>query len=112
MYEEVNGGKSRATHARIAAHHTLAGMIFDTVRDAGAGWTVHCKLMVAGLLGIPVSEAAIHDWDRLCYELTDQVLTGTETAEELALTASILRKRPDAIAVHWSHRMIRILDRV
>ena len=96
--------------ARIAAHHTLAGMIFDTVRDAGAGWTVHRELTVAGLLGIPVPEAAIHDWGRLCDELTDQVLTGTETAEELALTASIRRKRPDAIAVHWSRRMVRILE--
>jgi hypothetical protein len=85
-------------------------MIFDTVRDAGAGWTVHRELTVAGLLGIPVPEAAIHDWGRLCDELTDQVLTGTETAEELALPASILRKRPDAIAVHWSGRMVWILE--
>ena len=54
---------------RIAAHHTLAGMIVDTVRDADAGWTIHSELTVAGLLCIPVPEAAIHDrvewWDEL-----------------------------------------------
>ncbi len=27
--------------ARIAAHRKLAGMVFDRVRDAGQGWTVH-----------------------------------------------------------------------
>ncbi len=62
------------------------------------------------MLGIQVPEAVIHDWDRLCYELTDQVLTGKETVEELALTASIRRKRPDAIAIHWSRRVVWILE--
>ena len=40
--------------ARIAAHHTLAGMIFNTIREAGGGWDVHRELTVAGLQGIPV----------------------------------------------------------
>ena len=47
---------------RIAAHHTLAGRIFDTVRDAGAGWTVHRELTVVGLLGIPHAPCGVAGW--------------------------------------------------
>jgi hypothetical protein len=56
--------------ARIAVHHSLAGMVFDMVRDAGRGWAVHRELTVAGLQGIPVPEDAMTDWYRMCDELT------------------------------------------
>ena len=95
--------------ARIAAHHTLAGMVFDVVRDSGGGWDVHRELTVADMLGIPVPEGAMADWYRMCDTLTDQDLT-TETSADLALASGIRRKRPDAIAVHWGRRMVRILE--
>ena len=70
---------------------------------------VHRELTVAGLLGIPVPEEVMTDWGRMGDELNDQDLA-TETAADLALTSGIRRKRPDAIAVHWGRRMVRILE--
>ncbi len=48
--------------ARIAAHHTLAGMVFDWVRDAKGECSVHLELTVAGLRGILVPEEATAAW--------------------------------------------------
>ena len=56
--------------ARIAAHHTLAGMVFNAVRAAGGGWDVHRELTVAGLQGIPVPVDAMQDWYRMFDYLT------------------------------------------
>jgi ribonuclease HI len=95
--------------ARIAAHHTLAGMVFNAIRAAGGGWDVHRELTVAGLQGIPVPEDAMQDWYRMFDYLTDGDLM-TDTAAELSLASGIRRKRPDGWAVHWNRRMIRILE--
>ncbi len=70
---------------RIAAHHsdhTLAGMVFNTVRDAGEGWDVHGELTVAGLQGNPVPANIMPDWYRLFDYLTGGDLM-TDTAAEL-----------------------------
>ena len=95
--------------ARIAAHHTLAGMVFNAVIDAGGGWAVHRELTVAGLQGIPMPQDAMTDWYRMCDEMTEQDLM-TDTAADLSLASGIRRKRPDGWAVHWGRRMIRILE--
>lgn len=95
--------------ARIAAHHTLAGMVFDVIRDAGRGWAVHRELTVAGLQGLPVPQDAMADWGRMCDELTEQDLE-TATEAERALASGIRRKRPDGWAVHWNRRLVRILE--
>jgi ribonuclease HI len=95
--------------ARIAAHHTLAGMIFNTVREAGGGWDVHRELTVAGLHGIPVPQAAMGDWYRMCDELVEQDIM-TDTGADLNLSSGIRRKRPDGWAVHWGRRLLRILE--
>jgi ribonuclease HI len=85
--------------ARKAAHHTLAGMVFNAVRAAGEGWDVHRELTVAGLQGIPVPVDAMTDWYRMFDYLTDGDLM-TDTAVELSLASGIRRKRPDGWAVH------------
>ena len=95
--------------ARIAAHHTLAGMIFNTIRAAGGGWDVHRELTVAGLHGIPVPQAAMGDWYRMCDELVEQDIM-TDTGADLNLSSGIRRKRPDGWAVHWGRRLLRILE--
>ncbi len=94
--------------ARIAAHHTLANMVFDAVRDAGGGWDVHRELTVAGLQGIHVLVDAMQDWYRM-FDLTDGDLM-TNTAAELSLASGIRKKRQDGWAVHWNRRKIRILE--
>jgi hypothetical protein len=76
--------------ARIAAHHTLAGMIFNTVREAGGGWDVHHKLTVAGLQGIPVLQAVMGDWYQMCDKLVEQDLM-TDTEANLNLASGIRR---------------------
>ena len=95
--------------ARIAAHHTLAGMVFDWVRKARGGWDVHRELTVSGLRGIPVPEDATADWHRMCDELTDRDIA-PETDADPALDSGIRRKRPDGWALHWGRRMIRLLE--
>ena len=95
--------------ARIAAHHTLAGIVFKAIRDAGGGWDVHRELTVAGLQGIPVPADAMTDWYRMFDDLTDADLM-TDTAADLSLASGIRRKRPDGWAVHWNRRRIRILE--
>ena len=61
-----------------------------------------------GLSGIAVPMDAIDEWQRMCDELADEdlVLVGEDTA----LSSSIRRKRPDAWAVHWGHRVVFILE--
>ena len=95
--------------ARIAAHHTLAGMVFDWIREARGGWDVHRELTVSGLRGIPVPEDATADWHRMCDELTDRDIA-PETDADPALDSGIRRKRPDGWALHWGRRMIRLLE--
>jgi hypothetical protein len=95
--------------ARIAAHHTLAGMVFEWVREARAGWDVHRELTVSGLRGIPVPEDAMTDWHRMCDELTDHDIA-PETDTDPALDSGIRRKRPDGWALHWGRRTIRVLE--
>jgi hypothetical protein len=48
---------------------------------------------VAGLQGIPVPQAAMGDWYRMCDELVEQDLM-TDTAADLPLASGIRRKRP------------------
>jgi hypothetical protein len=84
-------------------------MVFNVVRDAGGGWTVHRELTVAGLQGIPVPQEAMTDWYRMCDEMTEHDLM-TDTAADLSLASGIRRKRPDGWAVHWGRRMVRILE--
>ena len=95
--------------ARIAAHHTLAGMVFDWVRDAKGGWSVHQELTVAGLRGIPVPEEATAAWHRMCDDLTERDMAPEMDADP-ALASCIRRKRPDGWAVHWGRRRVRILE--
>ena len=95
--------------ARISAHHNLAGMVFESISKAGNGWAVYRELTLVGLMGLPVPEAAMAAWYRMCDELTDGDLeTATEAERELA--SGIRRKRPDGWAVHWGRRMIRIME--
>jgi hypothetical protein len=63
----------------MAAHHTLAGMVFDWVRDAKGEWSVHKELTVAGQRGIPVPEEATADWHSVCDELTDRDMAPAQT---------------------------------
>lgn len=95
--------------ARIAAHHNLAGMTFDYIATRGQGWKVYRELTLVGLQGLPVPEDAMQDWYRMCDELNDEDLE-TATEAERALTSGIRRKRPDAWAVHWGRRRVRILE--
>jgi hypothetical protein len=86
-------------------------MVFDRVRDAGQGWTVHRELTVVGLQGLPVPQDAVADWGRMCDELSEEDLE-TETETELALASGILRKRLDTgrWAVQWGQRAVRLLE--
>ncbi len=95
--------------ARIAAHHTLAGMVFDWVRDANRKWSVHKELTVACLRCIPVPEEATEAWHRMCNDLTDRDMAPEMDADP-ALASCILRKRPDGWAVHWGRRRVWILE--
>jgi ribonuclease HI len=95
--------------ARIAAHHHLAGTIFDFISSAGQGWRVYRELTLAGLQGLPVPEHSMTDWYHMCDELTDGDLE-TATEAERALASSIRRKRPDGWAIHWGRRKIQILE--
>ena len=74
--------------ARIAAHHHLAGTIFDFISSAGQGWRVYRELTLAGLQGLPVPEHSMIDWYHKCDELTDGNLE-TATEAERALASSI-----------------------
>ena len=94
---------------QVPAHHTLAGMVFNMIRDSGGGWAVHRELTVAGLQGIPVPQDVMTDWYCMCDELTEHDLM-TDTAADLSLASGIRRKRPDGWAVHWGRRRVWILE--
>ncbi len=103
------GAKRSAAQRAIAAHYSLAGMVFNAVREAGGGCAVHRELTVACLQGIPVSQDAMQDWYSMCDDLRGHDLT-TNTAVDLSLVSVIQRKLPDGWAVHWGRHMIRILE--
>ncbi len=63
----------------------------------------------SGRQGIPVPQAEMGDWYRMCDELVEQDLM-TDMEADLPLASGIRRKRPDGWAVHWSRRMLRILE--
>jgi hypothetical protein len=84
-------------------------MVFDWVRDAKGGWSVHQELTVAGLRGIPVPEEATAAWHRMCDDLTERDMAPEMDADP-ALASCIRRKRPDGWAVHWGRRSVRILE--
>ncbi len=62
----------RNSNGCCSLRDTLAGMVFDWVREAKGAWSAHGELTVAGLRGIPVPEEATADWHRMCDELTDR----------------------------------------
>jgi hypothetical protein len=49
------------------------------------------------------------DWYSMCNELTEHHLM-TDAEANVALAASIRKKRPDRWALQWGRRLIRILD--
>jgi hypothetical protein len=71
-------------------------MIFNTVREAGGGWDVHRELTVAGLHGIPVPQAAMGDWYRMCDELVEQDIM-TDTGADLNLSSEAQSQRTAAV---------------
>ena len=93
---------------RIRVHHGLAELLWGSIERATQGWSFHREATVVGLSGIAVPMDAIDEWQRMCDELADEDLVLVE--EDTALSSSIRRKRPDAWAVHWGHRVVFILE--
>ena len=71
-------------------------------------WCLYRELTVDGLRGIPIPADSIDVWQRMCDELVEDDLVLPDA--EVSLTSGIRRKRPDAWAVHWSRRVLYILE--
>ena len=93
--------------ARIRAHHNLAGMLWQRVERLQSKWQVVRELTVAGLLGLPTPVNRRDEWCRVWDEMTEEDLDFTGDPVHLA---GLLRKRPDAMAVHWSDRVLLLLE--
>jgi hypothetical protein len=96
---------------RIRVHHGLAELLWGSIERATQGWSFHRESTVAGvdgLRGIAIPLDSMAEWQRMCDELADEdlVLVG----DDATLSSSIRRKRPDAWAVHWGHRVVFILE--
>jgi hypothetical protein len=63
---------------------------------------------VAGLQGLPQTEARLDEWQRAWDEVADAHLEGEEELNDT--DRAIQRKRPDAWAVNWDKRHLLILE--
>ncbi len=93
--------------ARIRAHHNLAGMLWQRVEQLQSKWQVVRELTVAGLLGLAAPDDRRDEWCRVWDEVSEDDL---DVAGDPALLAGLSRKRPDAMAVHWSGRVLFLLE--
>ena len=93
---------------RIRVHHGLAELLWGSIERSSQGWYFHREATVVGLSSITVPIDAVDAWQRMCDDLADEdlVLVG----EDAALSSSILRKRPDAWAIHWGRRAVYVLE--
>jgi hypothetical protein len=65
------------------------------------------ELTVAGLLGLAAPVDRRDEWCRVWDEVSEDDL---DVAGDPALLAGLSRKRPDAMAVHWSGRVLFLLE--
>ena len=93
--------------ARIRAHHNLAGMLWQRVERLQSKWQVVREITVAGLLGLQAPVDRRDEWCRAWDALHDEALEVTGDAVGLS---GLLRKRPDAAAIHWSGRVLLLLE--
>jgi len=93
--------------ARIRAHHNLAGMLWQRVERLQSKWQVVREITVAGLLGLQAPVDRRDEWCRAWDALHDEAL---EVTGDAVGPAGLLRKRPDAAAIHWSGRVLLLLE--
>ena len=90
---------------RIQAHHSLVQALCAAVP---APWQVYRELTVADLMSVQAPVDGYDQWQRMCDELQDEDLEGSE--EEAEAAASLRRKRPDAFLISWGRRRLVILE--
>jgi len=93
--------------ARIRAHHNLADMLWQRVERLQSKWQVVRELTVSGLLGLSAPVDRRDEWCRVWDMLTEEDL---DVTGDPVFLAGLLRKRPDAMAVHWSGRVLLLLE--
>ncbi len=94
--------------ARIRTHHKIAKRLWQGIRAAAEGWVITTEQTVAGLQGLPQPAERIDDWQRAWDEMADVHLEGED--EQTDIDAATQRKRPDAWAVSWDKKCLRILE--
>lgn len=93
--------------ARIAAHHAIAALIFDTLcRHSVGRWQFLVETQVSSLRAAEVPLDMYDPWNRMLDEL-EEVELG---ADVLGGRQVLARLRPDAWAISWSRRQILLLE--
>ena len=95
---------------RIRAHHTLAGMLWDRITHKGTPFCIHREVTVDGLRGLPAPMDRLDDWQRCMDCLIDNDLDVDAEAGDPPQLGGLLRKRPDAVAIHWGQATAYILE--
>ena len=104
--------------ARIAAHHAIAKVIFDTFHEHGrGGWHIHVEIPVYGLRAIDTPEHLKHEWHRMVDKIEGigaeaEAEEGSVLEEQdFAGNQQVLeRLRPDAWAISWGRRQVLMLE--
>lgn len=93
--------------ARIAAHHSIAALIFDTLcRHSVGRWQFLVETQVSSLRAAEVPLDMYDPWNRMLDELEESELG----SEVLGSRQVLARLRPDAWAISWSRRQIVLLE--
>lgn len=95
---------------RIRAHHTLAGILWDSLEQKQTPFSIHREITVDGLRGIPAPIDRLDDWQRCMDCLIDNDLELHAEAEDPSHQGGLRRKRPDAVAIHWGQATAYILE--
>jgi len=103
----IQGACPALKDRRIRAHHNLAEMLWQRVVQLQSKWQVVRELTVAGLLGLAAPVDRRDEWCRVWDAVSDDDFDVAGDPEQLM---GMLRKRPDAIAIDWSGRVLLLLE--
>lgn len=96
--------------ARIRAHHSVAGVIFERLRKYTSNWQIHTETPVSSLRAIDTPPDLYDTWNRMVDELEESNESDPEDSDDVAVARTMGRLRPDGWAVSWSRRQVLILE--
>jgi len=102
--------------ARIRAHHSIAGVLFELLVKHSAEWQIYRELCVSSLRAIDTPQDLFDTWNRFVDDLEEtdfepgEVVASDDEMESGENQHSMGRLRPDGWGISWSRKQVLILE--